>query len=124
MTGTRRCRFSLNAATAFSPTIAAGMAEGCKRFGEPDWMVIGKADYVAAYRQFLTSFSDYRLDILNVMTRGRTVVFEMIDAADAGRRLKHAIGAGECAEQPDQVDDVVAHRALLRARQELLTRPG
>jgi len=49
------------------------------------------------------------------------VVFEMIDAADAGRRLARAIGAGECAEQPDQVDDVVAHRALLRARLGLLT---
>jgi hypothetical protein len=49
------------------------------------------------------------------------VVFEMIDAADAGRRLKAAIAAGECAGQPDQVDDVVAHRALLHARLELLT---
>lgn len=61
--------------------IAAGMADGCKRFGEPDWMVIEKAAYVAAYRQYLTSFSDYRLEILNVMTRGRTVVFEMIESA-------------------------------------------
>jgi hypothetical protein len=50
------------------------------------------------------------------------VVFEMIDAADAGRRLGRAIDAGECPEQPDQVDDVVAHRALLHARLELLTR--
>jgi hypothetical protein len=49
------------------------------------------------------------------------VVFEMIDAAEAGRRLGRAISAGECPEQPDQVDDVVAHRALLRARLELLT---
>jgi hypothetical protein len=52
------------------------------------------------------------------------VVFEMIGAADAGRRLKAAIGAGECPEQPDQVDDVVAHRALLHARLELLISPG
>jgi hypothetical protein len=53
------------------------------------------------------------------------VVFEMIDAADAGRRLGRAISAGECPEQPDQVDDVVAHRALLHARLELLNRhPG
>jgi hypothetical protein len=52
------------------------------------------------------------------------VVFEMIDAADAGRRLKAAIDAGECAEQPDQVDDVAAHRALLHARLELLVSPG
>jgi hypothetical protein len=49
------------------------------------------------------------------------VVFEMIDAAEAGRRLARAVSAGECPEQPDQVDDVVAHRALLRARLELLT---
>ena len=48
----------------------------------------------------------------------------MIDAADAARRLERAISAGECAEQPDQVDDVVAHRALLRARLELLLSPG
>jgi hypothetical protein len=48
------------------------------------------------------------------------VVFETIDAADARRRLDQAIGAGECPEQPDQVDDVVAHRALLHARLELL----
>lgn len=61
--------------------IAAGMADGCKRFGEPNWMVIEKAAYIQAYRQFLTSFSDYRLDILNVMARGRTVVFEMIESA-------------------------------------------
>jgi hypothetical protein len=52
------------------------------------------------------------------------VVFEMIDPAEAGRRLERAISAGECPEQPDQIDDVVAHRALLRARMELLTRPG
>ncbi len=53
------------------------------------------------------------------------VVFEMIDAADARLRLERAISAGECPEQPDQVDDVVAHRALLRARLDLLTaHPG
>ena len=52
------------------------------------------------------------------------VVFELIDAADAGRRLKAAVGAGECPEQPDQVDDVVAHRALLHARLELLASTG
>ena len=49
------------------------------------------------------------------------VVFEMIDTADAGRRLGRAISAGECPEQPDQVDDVAAHRALLLARLRLLT---
>jgi hypothetical protein len=52
------------------------------------------------------------------------VVFEMIAAAEAGRKLKAAIGAGECPGQPDQVDDVVAHRALLRARLELLVSAG
>ena len=48
------------------------------------------------------------------------VVFEMIGAAAAGRRLEIAVGAGECPEQPDEVDDVVAHRALLHTRLELL----
>ena len=52
------------------------------------------------------------------------LVFEMIDAAGAARRLKQAIGAGERPEQPDQVDDVVAHRALLHARLELLVSAG
>ena len=52
------------------------------------------------------------------------VVFEMIDAADAGRRLERAVAAGEGPEQPDQVDDVVAHRALLHARLELLLSEG
>jgi len=49
------------------------------------------------------------------------LLFEMIDPADAVRRLQRAVSAGECPEQPDQVDDVVAHRALLRARLERLT---
>ena len=35
-------------------------------------------------------------------------------------QARAAIGAGECPDQPDQVDDVVAHRALLHARLELL----
>jgi hypothetical protein len=52
------------------------------------------------------------------------VVFEMLGPADAGRRLELAVGAGECPDQPDQVDDVVAHRALLRARLDLLITPG
>ena len=52
------------------------------------------------------------------------VVFEMIEAADAGRRLERAVAAGEGPEQPDQVDDVVAHRALLHARLELLLSEG
>jgi hypothetical protein len=48
------------------------------------------------------------------------VTFETIDTAAAARALARAIRAGECPEQPDQVDDVVAHRALLRARLEVL----
>jgi hypothetical protein len=52
------------------------------------------------------------------------LVFETIEAADAGRRLARAIAAGECPEQPDQVDVVVAHRALLHARLELLLSSG
>jgi hypothetical protein len=51
------------------------------------------------------------------------VVFEMLEPGDAGRRLGRAVSAGECPEQPDQVDDVVAHRALLCARLDLLTAP-
>jgi hypothetical protein len=49
-------------------------------------------------------------------------VFEMIEAGDAFRRLGRAISAGECPEQPDQVDDVAAHRALLRARLDRLAK--
>jgi hypothetical protein len=52
------------------------------------------------------------------------VVFETIDLADAGRRLARAVAAGECPEQPDQVDDVVAHRALVHARLALLLSAG
>jgi hypothetical protein len=52
------------------------------------------------------------------------VVFETLDVPGARLRLERAISAGECPEQPDQVDDVVAHRALLRARLDLLTEPA
>lgn len=61
--------------------LEAGMADGCLRYGEPDWMVIGKDDYIRAYRQYLISFSDYRLEVLNTVVSGRTVVFEMIESA-------------------------------------------
>jgi hypothetical protein len=44
------------------------------------------------------------------------VVFEPIEAADARTRLERAVAAGECAAKPDEVDDLTAHRALLRAR--------
>jgi hypothetical protein len=47
-------------------------------------------------------------------------MFEAIDAASAARTLAGAVRAGECPGQPEQVDDVVSHRALLRARLDLL----
>ena len=50
------------------------------------------------------------------------VVFEMLDPASARLRLRRAISAGECPAQPDEVDDVAAHRALVHARLDLLTR--
>jgi hypothetical protein len=62
-----------------------------------------------------------RADTEQAAGRDPLVVFELIDAAEARVRLERAISAGECPEQPDQVDDVVAHRALLRARLDLLT---
>jgi hypothetical protein len=62
-----------------------------------------------------------RADTEQAAGKDPLVVFEMIGAADAGRRLGHAVSAGECPGQPDEVDDVVAHRALLRARLDLLT---
>jgi hypothetical protein len=62
-----------------------------------------------------------RADTEEAAGKDPLVVFEMIGAADAGRRLGQAVSAGECPDQPDQVDDVVAHRALLRARLDLLT---
>ena len=62
-----------------------------------------------------------RADTEREAERDPLVVFEMIDASAARLRLERAISAGECPEQPDQVDDVVAHRALLRARLDLLT---
>ena len=64
---------------------------------------------------------ELRADAEREAGRDPLVVFELIDAAGARHRLERAIGAGECPEQPDQVDDVVAHRALLRARLDLLT---
>jgi hypothetical protein len=61
--------------------IAEGMADNCLRYGEPNWMTIGKADYITAYRQFLVSFSNYQLEIVNTVVSGRSVVFEMIESA-------------------------------------------
>ena len=48
------------------------------------------------------------------------VVFETLDAANAGERLEQAISAGEHPDKPDQADDLTAHRALLHARVRLL----
>ena len=67
---------------------------------------------------------DLRADTERAAGRDPRVVFEMIGAADARVRLERAMSAGECPEQPDQVDDVVAHRALLRARLDLLAGAG
>jgi hypothetical protein len=50
------------------------------------------------------------------------VVFEMLDAGQARQRLDRALAAGECPEVPDQADDINAHRALLHARLDLLSR--
>jgi hypothetical protein len=44
------------------------------------------------------------------------IVFEPIEPADARTRLENAVVAGECPGKPDEVDDLTAHRALLRAR--------
>jgi len=73
---------------------------------------------------WVTKGSRLRDDTEREAGRDPLVVFEMIGAADARLRLERAISAGECAEQPDQVDDVVAHRALLRARFDLLAAQG
>lgn len=62
-----------------------------------------------------------RADTEQAAGRDPLVVFELMDVAEARVRLERAINAGECPEQPDQVDDVVAHRALLRARLDLLS---
>ena len=48
------------------------------------------------------------------------MIFETIDVGDARFRLQRAISAGECPDQPDQIDDVTAHRALLYARMDKL----
>jgi hypothetical protein len=69
---------------------------------------------------WVTKGSGLRADTEREAGRDPLVVFEMLDAAGARLRLRRAVSAGECPEQPDQVDDVVAHRALLRARLDLL----
>jgi hypothetical protein len=69
---------------------------------------------------WVTKGSGLRDDTEREADRDPLVVFETLAAAGARLRLQRAISAGECPEQPDQVDDVVAHRALLRARLDLL----
>jgi hypothetical protein len=44
------------------------------------------------------------------------IVFESLEPADAGKRLAKALQAGERPTKPDEVEDLTAHRALLRAR--------
>jgi len=73
---------------------------------------------------WVTKGSGLRDDTEREAGRDPLVVFELLGAADARLRLQRAISAGECPEQPDQVDDVVAHRALLRARLDLLAAQG
>jgi hypothetical protein len=70
---------------------------------------------------WVTMGAGLRADTEREAGRDPLVVFEMLDTAGARLRLQRAVSAGECPEQPDQVDDVVAHRALLRARLDLLT---
>jgi hypothetical protein len=48
------------------------------------------------------------------------IIFEEIEAADAGGRLQRALTAGEAPGKPDEADDLTAHRALLHARVRLL----
>jgi hypothetical protein len=70
---------------------------------------------------WVTNGPGLRADTERAAGQDPLVVFEMIGTADARHRLERAISAGECPEQPDQVDGVVAHRALLRARLDALT---
>jgi hypothetical protein len=69
---------------------------------------------------WVTKGSGLRADTEREAQRNLMVVFETLSAADARLRLAEAVTVGECPEQSDQVDDVVAHRALLRARLDLL----
>jgi hypothetical protein len=61
--------------------VISGMSDSCKRYGEPDWMVMERDFYAVSYKQFLESFTEYRLEILNVVAQGRSVVFEMVESA-------------------------------------------
>jgi hypothetical protein len=70
---------------------------------------------------WVTKGDGLRADTEREAGRDPLIVFEMLDPAGAALRLQRAVSAGECPVQRDQVDDVVAHRALLRARLDLLT---
>jgi len=59
--------------------------------------------------------SGLRADTEQAAQGNPLVVFQVIGATDARFRLAQADRRGRVPEQPDQVDDVVAHRALLRA---------
>jgi hypothetical protein len=49
------------------------------------------------------------------------IIFEPLEVAQARFKLQRAVSAGECPQEPDQEDDVAAHRALLAARLELVS---
>jgi hypothetical protein len=71
---------------------------------------------------WVTKGAGQRADAEQAAGSDPLLVFEMIDAAAARLRLERAIAAGECPEKSDEVDDVVAHRVLLRSRLDLLTK--
>lgn len=52
------------------------------------------------------------------------VLFQKIDAAKAGKRIRRAVTAGEAPIKPDEADDITAHRAFLYSRLSLLESTG
>ena len=63
---------------------------------------------------------EVRADTERAARRDPMVVFEMIDAPTPAAASSTRSARASAPRQPDQVDDVVAHRALLRARLDLL----
>lgn len=49
------------------------------------------------------------------------ILFEPLELGRARFTLERAVSAGECPQEPDQEDDVAAHRALLAARLDLVS---
>jgi hypothetical protein len=49
------------------------------------------------------------------------IIFEPLDISQARFKLQRALSAGECPQEPDQEDDITAHRALLAARLDMLS---